>query len=374
MVILSRFQPTKGQKRLSSFLSTKTRKHWEYSHVLPDIPQGISQKSIKTWISKMQSGHLPVSFNWTSYIYQLWTSIQYRIGALPADMEEAHGFLEDNERDLLPLLGVNRNIRKGWRTLHRSFLGTGLFNFQIELMIQRINLFLQHYDSPFDTGVTLRARLELLQLQVGFSDCALFHPFLPYGKYATHCRVRSFWQTMDFFNLHLFLEYPSIPLPREQDHVLLQLYEASNWDNKCQYYVSWNRCRIANKALLPSDIATPDGKQIDSHYLDGSTVDNPPLSEYNFGLERPCEEDSQIWREFWESQTYPGFILATYLGPWSHGSHQVHEWYYNIDSDLLFHIGELVVVSYTVDSLPLNGNRADQISSTDLVQLLASLI
>lgn len=70
----------------------------------------ISDKA-KLWISRMQSGYLPVSFNRTSYIYQLWTSIRYGIvGALPADMQEASDFLSDTNRALLPLLGVNRQV------------------------------------------------------------------------------------------------------------------------------------------------------------------------------------------------------------------------------------------------------------------------
>jgi hypothetical protein len=102
-----------------------------------------------------------------SYVYQLWMGLRYSIGSLPADREEMDGFLHDADREILPYLGVNRNIHTGWRTLHRSFLGIGLFNFEIEMNIQRINLFLQHYDSPFDIGITLHATMELVQLEVG---------------------------------------------------------------------------------------------------------------------------------------------------------------------------------------------------------------
>jgi hypothetical protein len=76
-------------------------------------------------------------------------------------------------------------------------LGIGLFNFEVEMNIQRINLFLQHFDSPFDIGITLRATMELVQLEVGFRDCPLLHPFAPFGQFVTYCWFRSFWEAMD---------------------------------------------------------------------------------------------------------------------------------------------------------------------------------
>lgn len=80
------------------------------------------------------------------------------------------GFLYETDREILTYLGVNRNICMGWRTLHCSFLGIGLYNFEIKMNIPRINFFLQHYDSPFDIGITLRATMESVQLEVGLGD------------------------------------------------------------------------------------------------------------------------------------------------------------------------------------------------------------
>jgi hypothetical protein len=132
---------------------------------------------VRTWTARITNGHLPVRFNWVSYIYQLWASARYGIGAIPADEDELEGFLNEEMRPMLPSLGVNRNIRRGWRTIHRSFLGVGLYNFEIEVLIQRVNLFLQHFDSPYDLGITLRATMELVQLEAGFADCPFNHPY-----------------------------------------------------------------------------------------------------------------------------------------------------------------------------------------------------
>ena len=277
--------------------------------------QKITDKA-DTWTARISNGHLPVSFNWTSYIYQLWTSIRYGIGigALPADETEVESVLQDSYRGMLPFLGVNRNIKRGWRTLHRSFLGIGLFDFSTEMMIQRVNIFLQHYDSPFDIGITLRAVMELVQLEAGFADCPLNHPFHPVGQFVTHCWFRSFWQAFDKFNCRMFLSYPTIPFPRERDHVLTTFYQQNSNDPQMVNFRSFQRCRISVKAIFLSDIVSPDGRMIEDRYLFPQDFHQPPLSEYDFAEERPSKEDWEVWVEFWDSVTYPGFVLPTALG------------------------------------------------------------
>ena len=133
---------------------------------------------VQTWVERIKNGRLPTHFVWTSYIHQLWMGVRYGIGALPADREEVEGFLQDTDRSMLSHMGVNRNIRTGWRTLHRSFLGVGLFNFEVEMMIQRINLFVQHYASPFDVGITLQATMELVQLEYYLSTSCWWRQLL----------------------------------------------------------------------------------------------------------------------------------------------------------------------------------------------------
>ncbi|KAL3772520.1 hypothetical protein ACHAWO_002522 [Cyclotella atomus] len=69
---------------------------------------------VKTWVARISTGRLPASYNWNSYIYQLWMGVRYGIGALPADRDEIiSGFLHETDRSMLPFLGVNRNIRTG---------------------------------------------------------------------------------------------------------------------------------------------------------------------------------------------------------------------------------------------------------------------
>jgi hypothetical protein len=150
------------------------------------------------------------------------------------------------------------------------------------------------------------------------------------------CGNRSFWQACDFFGFRLTIDYPTIPIPRERDHLLIDLFHqfATDWDT--DDFISWNRCRIACLALFLSDIVTADGRAIDPRYLDGSVMQDPPLSAYDFGQERPREADWEVWRRFWQEYTFPGYTLSTHLGPWICSSHRPNEWYHNPTTDTLF--------------------------------------
>ena len=294
------------------------------------------QDKADTWTARISNGHLPVFFNWTSYVFQLWTSIRYGIGAIPADEEEIDGFLSDSHRAMLPFLRVNRNIKTGWRTLHRSFLGIGLFDFSTELLVQRINMFLQHYDSPFDIGTTLRATMELVQLEAGFADCPLNHPFQPHGKHVTHCWFRSFWQALSSVGMKMKVDYPTIAMPRERDRLLIQLYADSGFDPDFIYFHSWQKCRIRCHAIFLSDLTSPDGRVLDSKYVTDPANMSPPLSKYDFSEEHPCEDDWLVWLEFWDHYTLPGLELPISLGPWVNSTHRIQEWHYHAESDTLF--------------------------------------
>ena len=69
-------------------------------------------------------------------------------------------------------------------------------------------MFLQHYDSLFDIGITLCATMELVQLEAGFVGCQLNHPFHPHGEHVTHCWFRSFWQALSSVGMNMKVDYP----------------------------------------------------------------------------------------------------------------------------------------------------------------------
>jgi hypothetical protein len=151
-----------------------------------------------------------------------------------------------------------------------------------------------------------------------------YHLFQKFGKGVTHCWFRSFWQAYDYFGLRLHLDYHLIRISRERDLLLVYLFFDSGWE--IDDFLSWNRCRIACRALFLSDICGTDGKGIDPRYLSDLVLSDSPLSlsAYNFGKERPSKADWEVWTRFW-TQTYPGWVLPICQGPWICASHRPNE-------------------------------------------------
>ena len=78
----------------------------------------------------------------------------------------AKELLQKEEYDMLSFLGVNRHIKRGWRTLPRAFGGVGLLSFSLEQTICWLNMLIQHFGVPTVLGNKFSASLEALQLEI----------------------------------------------------------------------------------------------------------------------------------------------------------------------------------------------------------------
>jgi hypothetical protein len=184
-------------------------------------------KSISTrasiWVNRLKNAHLPNKFSWVSYRLQLWSSVRYGLGSLSAPLASFGKLTANFAYHALPYLGVNRNIRAEWRYLHNTFGGVGLWALSTEAVICRVNLFVQHWDMSLPIGSMLRTSMEYLHLEAGCLDCPLATNFEPMGPLLTHCWLRSFWESISKYGIHLELDYPSLQLPRENDLTIISI-------------------------------------------------------------------------------------------------------------------------------------------------------
>ena len=143
-------------------------------------------------------------------------------------IEAEGGLFRKVYRKMLPFLGVNCNIKAGWHHTYSSFGGIGLRKLLVEVVIGRINIFLQHYDTPSTLGNKLTISLQCLQLEAGTNTCPLMMSYHPMGPLTTPCWARSFWESLDHYKIVLDIDYPSQPLPREHDCLIILLFISSN--------------------------------------------------------------------------------------------------------------------------------------------------
>ena len=149
-------------------------------------------KRVHTWTNRTKNGHLPAKFAWASYRFKLWPGIRYGLATLATPWSVAKGLLWRNEYDMLSILGVNRNIKRGWRVLPRAFGGVGLLSFPVEQTICWLNMLIQHFGVPTVLGKKFSASLEAHQLEIGSLGNPLIVPYSKYHYLATSCWFKCF--------------------------------------------------------------------------------------------------------------------------------------------------------------------------------------
>jgi hypothetical protein len=125
------------------------------------------QEKDSRWTSRMTNGHLPHHMAWVVYRHQLWLGLQYGLGSMINDIEEAENALQESNYMMHNILGVACIVTKGPRKLHTTFGGFGLFSIPTEQLICQIYMLLQHYHTSTNLSRKLDASLRNFQLQLG---------------------------------------------------------------------------------------------------------------------------------------------------------------------------------------------------------------
>jgi hypothetical protein len=189
----------------------------------------------------------------------------------------------------------------------------------------------QHYHISTNLSWKLDASLWYLQLQLGTPNNLLTLDFLKWGHLATLSWVNMLWKSLHHYNIQLHMSYPTITNPREQDHVIMDIFFSNDLDSSIIKRL--NRCRGAMKAIFLLDIVTADGKYLEHFVFDPGLAS--AASKYIFPQEKPTKDDWAIGIDFWHSYTNTGGKLKTPLGNWKDSTHQVWQWYYHeADGDL----------------------------------------
>jgi len=281
-------------------------------------------KKYKQWVERSSNGHLPCDLNWKSYFFKLFPGIQYGLATLATPTASVNTLLQKLDYAALPLLGVNRSIKREWRNIPRAFGGIGLRNLAIEQMIGWANMILQHYGFPSTLGLKCKATLEALQLEIGCLGNPLNECYKTKGILATPCWITSIWERCFQYKLHFELHYTTIPLARERDIPIVNIFLNANVSGMDLRRL--NRCRIALKAILLSDITTSGGRHLE-HWVLGDKSGRQ--SKFHFPREQPGQRDWDLWHDFWHSWLLLDSTIPQPLGKWLNHSHQIWQWRYD---------------------------------------------
>ncbi len=82
--------------------------------------------------------------------------------------------------------------------------------------------------------------------------------YAKWGQLAPLCWVKMLWRSLQHFDIHLHMDFTTIPLPRERDQVLMEIFFAE--DLSPDTIRSLGRCRGTLEVIFLSDVTTADGQ------------------------------------------------------------------------------------------------------------------
>ncbi len=244
-----------------------------------------------TWVNRMTNGHLPSHMAWVAYKHQLWPGLQYSLGTMNNDIEQASTLLDDVDYRTLNVLGILRNVTKGLRKIHTTFGGFDLFDLGTEQLISRVNMFFQHYHILTNLSRKLNASLGYLQLQIDTPHNLFTMDYSKWGYLAPLSWVKMLRKLLHHFKITLHMSFPDIALPCKQDKVIMEIIMSQ--DLGPEEIKRINRCRVFLKAILLLNIMTADGKYLEHFVFEPGRTKS--CSRYRFPREKPTQQDWVQW-------------------------------------------------------------------------------
>ncbi len=194
-------------------------------------------------------------------------------------------------------------------------------------MIGMINVFTQHFEAGTALAKKFTASLKALQLEIVCIGNPLLENYNELGLLAMACWAKFFWEQKHFYRFVIHMEYVPLQLPQQNDALIVTILQRAGYTgNKI---ATLNRCRITNKMLFLSDIATACGRYIDCTLLGPLAPWLGPRLTYTFPQEVPSSKDWLLWRTFRMLYLGLGGLLHIPLGEWLHPSHRIWEWFYD---------------------------------------------
>lgn len=308
------------------------------------------QKKGQKWVDACKNGHLHRRLAWFSVKCQFWPRLGYGLGTCNARFHELSTCLDRVYHQVLPLVGVNRNIKKEWRTLSSGFYGIGLPHAGVEKFIDACNLLLQFHGTPSSVGMLLQTSLEFMVLELGMTFQPFLAPFRKYGQLVTECWLKALWEMTEMFGIQVTFHNTHLTYPRKGDKFLLRCFEEIGY--LPDELVRLNRVRIHQQVLFLSDILGAGGKRVEEKYVSPRPA-GERWSTLVWGKEKPTPSDFKLWREAIK-QVCPLNRLLDRLGTFTAPSHKIWEWRWNQATREIYHIKGDMMDTYREVSLRTN--------------------
>ena len=312
---------------------------------------------LTSWQGNIKNGYLHRRVIWRAFWSTIWRTIQYPLPAMTMTPEEGDALLHKFYREILPNMGVNRNLPRVYRHAPTTYQGLGLPEGFMEQTIEQLSYFMMHASSETFLGRNMRASAEQLQLEVGYGTPALHLDFEKFAGFTTDCWLKSLWRGLSHFRIQVsWRKFPALPLQRVGDCYLNALF--TNLGYSPDQLQALNRCRLYLRVYSLADIATGDGSRIRKVFTQVQQPRDVQASKYEWPVERPSRADKDLWKAALTAISSPSLHLPSCLGQWTTTPHRKHLWFHDASTGSLYRMADNAWHQYdTAHSFQLRGNN-----------------
>ena len=183
--------------------------------------------------------------------------------------------------------------------------------------------------------------MEWAIIHVGIGDINFFDiDYNAYGQLLPRTWIRSLWQFVHEYKIHLPEYEYKIKKKRDGDKFLMQAFHQAGYSKK--KLLQLNRCRLYLQVETLSDITDGTGNQISIPSYQGQKYHH--RTSLHDWPEQPSPDARhwKLWRQalrksFSRLTTQRTGILTTSLGPWIDGEKDKWTWFVSIVSSRMYH-------------------------------------
>ena len=285
------------------------------------------------WVDGLRARPLHRRDAWLSFHLQLTMKLSFGMAAVVHPPKKIDETFQSLLFQALPMLGVNRNITKFWRTLPVKYQGLGLPDFVIVSLGAKISFLLRHWGFDDVAGQAMMQAFEAFVVKCGLYGNVFDSDFKRLGCLSTDGTwFKNLWETLRFLGIQLLVceEFHLQPL-REGDASILGEFARLGYQGAALARLA----RVAHfkAAIHLSDLVNCDGQTFACEMLD----DSPGRSMvYSFPRQRPTSGDLRHWARAVSTLGSTGVGLGTRLGEYIRPRHRPTEWFLAGDENHLY--------------------------------------
>lgn len=328
------FKDTNGNPKLIERFDVDRSKDGLGIHINPDGSMHSQVEyigaKITKWVTKLKHGSLSRHHSYIAANTTIFRTITYSLPASSLSIEECRRLENILYTVLMPKMGLSHKLPLPYRYGTLSYQGMGLLHIHSEQMIGQLKVFLEHISRDSQLGISYRATLETLQLELGSIHDVFSLPYHKYHFLATYTWIKDLWFSVDKYGISLRKPKSLFEIQRDNDCSLMDAVIISKkfTNNELRRI---NLCRIYLRVFYLSDICSGNGRGVMHNYVSGLRTQQRRSQWVWPRQQRPPAKDWKLWntaiREVWsKSETH---LLAIPLGQWHRLPHQQFQFYYD---------------------------------------------